>query len=112
MDGVVYGLLNKLRTMEKLTQEKIEKGLEVLNGGMSGKLLTHLNSCVHCGLCAESCVYYQADPQAKFIPATKVELVSSKGKNKISCNSFPFCSNAETAFPSVSLNIGFVLNLS
>ena len=63
--------------MEKLTQEKIEKGLEVLNGGMDGKLLTHLNSCVHCGLCAESCVYYLADPQAKFIPATKVELVSA-----------------------------------
>ncbi len=63
--------------MEKLTQEKIEKGLEVFNGGMDGKLLTHLNSCVHCGLCAESCVYYLADRQAKFIPATKVELVSS-----------------------------------
>lgn len=63
--------------MEKLTQEKIDKGLEVFNGKMSGKLLTHLNSCVHCGLCAESCVYYLVDPQAKFIPATKVELVSS-----------------------------------
>ncbi len=63
--------------MEKLTQEKIDKGLEVFNGNLDGKLLTHLNSCVHCGLCAESCVYYLADPQAKFIPATKVELVSS-----------------------------------
>lgn len=63
--------------MEKLTHEKIDKGLEVFNGSMDGKLLTHLNSCVHCGLCAESCVYYLADPQAKFIPATKVELVSA-----------------------------------
>ena len=63
--------------MEKLTKEKIEKGLDVLNGRMDGKLLTHLNSCVHCGLCAESCVYYLAQPEAKFIPATKVDLVSS-----------------------------------
>jgi Fe-S oxidoreductase len=63
--------------MEKLTKEKIQQGLEVLNGGMDGKLLTHLNSCVHCGLCAESCVYYLADPQSKYIPAAKVDMVSS-----------------------------------
>jgi Fe-S oxidoreductase len=63
--------------MEKLTKEKIEKGLAVLNGGLDGKLLTHLNSCVHCGLCAESCVYYQSDPNPNFIPAKKVDLVAS-----------------------------------
>jgi len=63
--------------MEKLTKEKIQQGLEVLNGSADGKLITHLNSCVHCGLCAESCVYYLADPQAKYIPAAKVDIVSS-----------------------------------
>jgi Fe-S oxidoreductase len=63
--------------MEPLNKEKIQKGLEVLDGKMDGKLLTHLNSCVHCGLCADSCVYYLADPQAKFIPAAKVDIVSS-----------------------------------
>lgn len=63
--------------MEKLTKEKIKQGLEVLNGRMDGKLLTHLNSCVHCGLCAESCVYYLADPQSKYIPAVKVDIVAS-----------------------------------
>lgn len=63
--------------MEKITKDKIKKGLEVFDEGMDGKLLTHLNSCVHCGLCAESCIYYLADPHAKFIPAMKVDLVSS-----------------------------------
>lgn len=63
--------------MEKLTKEIRDKGLEVLNGKADGKLLTHLNSCVHCGLCAKSCVYYNSDPCAKFIPATKVDLVAS-----------------------------------
>lgn len=63
--------------MEKVTKDKIKKGLDVFEEGMDGKLLTHLNSCVHCGLCAESCIYYLADPQAKFIPAMKVDLVSS-----------------------------------
>jgi Fe-S oxidoreductase len=63
--------------MQALTQEKIHKGLEILKDKDDGKLITHLNSCVHCGLCAESCVYYNSDPQAKFIPATKVDLVAS-----------------------------------
>ncbi|MBM3434942.1 MAG: (Fe-S)-binding protein [Bacteroidetes bacterium] len=62
--------------MEKLTDEKIKKGLSVFKKGMDGKLFSHLNSCVHCGLCAESCIYYRAAPESKFIPAVKVDLIS------------------------------------
>ncbi len=32
---------------------------------------------MHCGLCAESCIYYRTFGEAKFIPAKKVDLVSS-----------------------------------
>lgn len=63
--------------MEDLSKEQIQKALNVLGDERDGKLLTHLNSCVHCGLCAESCVYYQAMPEARFIPAAKVDIVSS-----------------------------------
>lgn len=63
--------------METLTKENIQKGLEVLDDKLDGKLITHLNACVHCGLCANSCIYYKANPEAKFIPATKVDLVAS-----------------------------------
>ena len=63
--------------MEKLTDDKIQKGLEVLRREVGSKLLTHVNSCVHCGLCAESCVYYQVEPDEHFVPAKKVDIVSS-----------------------------------
>ncbi len=63
--------------METLTRETIEKGLSVLQPNGDGKLETHLNSCVHCGLCAESCIYYRARPEGRFIPAAKVDLVAS-----------------------------------
>jgi Fe-S oxidoreductase len=63
--------------MEQLSKEKIEQGLKVLRELKDSKLLTHLNSCVHCGLCAKSCIYYLAIPEAKYIPATKVDLVAS-----------------------------------
>ena len=41
------------------------------------KLLTHLNACVKCGLCADSCMFYKTFQTPDFIPATKVALVSS-----------------------------------
>jgi len=63
--------------MGKISNEGLKRGLDVLNGKMDGKLITHLNSCVRCGLCAKSCVYYLADQNIRFIPATKVNMISS-----------------------------------
>jgi Fe-S oxidoreductase len=62
--------------MGELTEEQKIKGLEVFDSA-GGKLLTHLNSCVHCGLCAESCIYYRAFGDDHYIPAKKVDLVAS-----------------------------------
>lgn len=55
----------------------IKKGLGVFNEDCNGKLLTHLNSCVRCGLCADSCIYYKATGDERYIPARKVDLVAS-----------------------------------
>jgi len=63
--------------MEKPTREQIQAGLEVLRNLQDSKLITHLNSCVHCGLCAESCLYYLTTRDGSLIPANKVEMVSS-----------------------------------
>jgi len=62
--------------MGEFAEDQKKKGLEVFESD-NGKLLTHLNSCVHCGLCAESCIYYQAFQDARYIPAKKVDLVAS-----------------------------------
>ncbi|MDR4987403.1 MAG: (Fe-S)-binding protein [Bacteroidales bacterium] len=63
--------------MEKVSKVKIQAGLEVLQALQDSKLITHLNSCVHCGLCAESCLYYIATGNEDLIPARKVDLVTS-----------------------------------
>ncbi|MBE0646172.1 MAG: (Fe-S)-binding protein [Bacteroidales bacterium] len=61
----------------ELTREQILKGLEPLGTNGDSKLLTHLNSCVHCGLCAESCLFYLATKDPRLTPARKVDLVAS-----------------------------------
>lgn len=61
----------------KLNDENINKALGIFSEPKDSKLITYLNSCVHCGLCADSCMYYLATKDERFIPANKVDLISS-----------------------------------
>ena len=63
--------------MNILEPEVLEKGLKVLDRQRDSKLLTYLNSCVHCGLCADTCLYYITEPCDKNIPAKKADIVAS-----------------------------------
>ncbi|NCA84048.1 MAG: (Fe-S)-binding protein [Clostridia bacterium] len=63
--------------MKTYTDEKKAAALAVLTTQADAKLITHMNSCVHCGLCADSCIYYRAMPDEKYVPAKKVDLVAS-----------------------------------
>ncbi|MEG0517825.1 MAG: (Fe-S)-binding protein [Bacteroidales bacterium] len=63
--------------METITKEQKAKVIEILSNENDSKLATHLNSCVRCGLCATSCMYYITMKEGKYIPAHKIDLVSS-----------------------------------
>lgn len=75
-DGGEPGL-KKRNSMQKVDKIKREKALEILRNSSDSKLLTNLNACVRCGLCASSCMFYISQKEARFIPARKVDLVSS-----------------------------------
>ncbi|MBC8488278.1 MAG: (Fe-S)-binding protein, partial [Bacteroidetes bacterium] len=51
-----------------------QKALDLLTNNLDSRLITYLNSCVHCGLCAESCHYYLSNNE--YLPVQKVELLS------------------------------------
>jgi Fe-S oxidoreductase len=61
--------------LKRLTDDQ-KKALALLAERMDGRLRTHLNSCVHCGLCDESCHYYLRYRDARYIPANKVEQIT------------------------------------
>lgn len=63
--------------MAILSEKNIEKGLDILRKYSDSRLQTQVNSCVHCGLCAESCMYYQTYGEARYIPALKVDYLTS-----------------------------------
>lgn len=56
-----------------LTDEKAAIALEVLRQRLNRQLEASLEVCVRCGLCAESCHYYVANPKPEYVPAYRAE---------------------------------------
>ena len=51
----------------------VENALETLEGRLNLAMTTYLEACTHCGLCADACHLYRADPVAKHIPSFKAD---------------------------------------
>jgi Fe-S oxidoreductase len=75
------------RGAAQLTPEKIEKTINrVLRGEAGARLKVYVETCVHCGLCAEACHYYLSrDEDPRYAPASKVkqtiwEMLRKKGR--------------------------------
>lgn len=57
--------------------ETIELALKTLEAQLNQPLETALEACARCGLCAEACHYYRAEPKVEHIPAFRAERLRS-----------------------------------
>lgn len=53
--------------------EKLNKGLEALRGQLDSKVDSFFSSCVHCGICADSCLFYTETKDPRYTPIYKTE---------------------------------------
>jgi Fe-S oxidoreductase len=51
----------------------LEKGARVLKEVIDAPIASYFNSCVHCGLCAEACLFYTETGDPKYTPIYKLE---------------------------------------
>ncbi len=51
----------------------LERGVQVLKEMIDGPIASYFNSCVHCGLCAEACLFYTETGDPKYTPIHKLE---------------------------------------
>ena len=51
----------------------LEKGVSVLKEVIDAPIASYLNSCVHCGLCSEACLFYTETQDPKYTPIHKLE---------------------------------------
>ena len=63
--------------MKEISPDSKRKAIDILTKFTDSKLLTHLNACVHCGLCETSCLFFKTFQEPKYIPGKKVDMVSS-----------------------------------
>jgi Fe-S oxidoreductase len=60
----------------KMSGTDRKRVLGVLDERLKARLRAHIESCVHCGLCGESCHYYKRYKEARFIPGNKVDQIA------------------------------------
>ncbi len=60
--------------IKKVKPDDLMKALQVFREKLNHEYAAYLNSCVHCGLCADSCHYYIADKDVQSLPAYKLNL--------------------------------------
>ena len=49
----------------------LEKGINALKEQVDSTVATFFTSCVHCGICAEACLFYTETGDAERTPITK-----------------------------------------
>lgn len=64
--------------------EKLEKGLEVLRSEIDSKVESFFSSCVNCGICAESCLFYTETQDPRYTPIYKTEPLRKLWRNEYS----------------------------
>lgn len=52
-----------------------QNACQILESKLNLPMATYLEACTHCGLCAEACHLYRADPEPKHIPSFKADTV-------------------------------------
>ncbi|MEW8252155.1 MAG: (Fe-S)-binding protein [Candidatus Thiodiazotropha sp.] len=53
--------------------EQFEQGVEVLRQQIDSRISSYFSSCVHCGLCAEACLFYTETHDPRYTPIYKLE---------------------------------------
>lgn len=53
--------------------ERLERGLNTLRAQIDTKVESYFSSCVHCGICAEACLFYTETRDPRYTPIYKTE---------------------------------------
>jgi Fe-S oxidoreductase len=51
----------------------LDRGLKAFKKHIDAPIASFFNSCVHCGMCADACLFYQSTGDVRYTPINKVE---------------------------------------
>jgi Fe-S oxidoreductase len=53
--------------------ERLEKGIQAMREQMDARVVSYFSSCVHCGICAEACLFFTETGDPRYTPIHKTE---------------------------------------
>jgi Fe-S oxidoreductase len=53
--------------------DSLARGIEAMRAQMDTQVMSYMSSCVHCGICAEACLFYTETGDARYTPIYKTE---------------------------------------
>ena len=53
--------------------DRLTRGIEAMRAQMDSRVMSYMSSCVHCGVCAEACLFYTETGDARYTPIYKTE---------------------------------------
>ena len=56
-----------------MSRPTVQKGIDFIKAQIDAPVASFFSSCVHCGLCAEACLFYTETEDPKYTPINKVE---------------------------------------
>jgi Fe-S oxidoreductase len=56
-----------------MSEHDFERGVAVLREQIDARISAYFSSCVHCGLCAEACLFYTETGNARYTPIHKLQ---------------------------------------
>ncbi len=56
-----------------MSELSLQRGIAALRAEIDAPVAAFFSSCVHCGLCAEACLFYQETRDPQYTPIKKLE---------------------------------------
>ena len=73
LKGALSTLSRHVGLSTNTDQERLDKARTVMLSELDAAQATYLETCIHCGMCAEACHFYLGTHDAKYTPIWKVE---------------------------------------
>lgn len=77
--AMFYGMANNLATLampvKMSDEERVKNAKQVFLEKLDADMGVELESCIHCGLCAEACHFYVGTEDPKYTPIRKLDLI-------------------------------------
>jgi Fe-S oxidoreductase len=67
------GLADAAPAVDMTDEERMQRARSVLLSRLDRRTAVDLETCIHCGMCAEACHFYMATEEARYTPAWKID---------------------------------------